>query len=384
MLVDMRSTSTASTAVVLVTAAVMLLLAIQAPATAHTGGDADVVLTLDEPPAALDGMTVEVVNRLAPQLVLANPTDSVVEVLGIEGRPFLRIGPDGVEANLAVADWYTTNDPFAGGDLPDVVGGEDVWGLVAQDPAWGWFDHRLHPGPLQAPQEIVAIGEPADFERWAVDLVVDGRPATLQGAFRYQPLRGGFVPSITVPPPSGVQLAVLPGLVPGLFLDNATGDEVLVRGEDGEPFLRVGADAVHANVRSPAWIASARASEGTTPTDVVDATAEPEWVQVADVPRYGWIDPRLSYPDREPSRAVIATAEPADVAEWTVPIEVAGDAISVEGVITWQPNPDLEPAATDDPLGWTRWLAVLVVAGLAVGGLAFTRRGARRSPAADR
>ncbi len=382
MLARMFPASPNAAAVVPVTAAVALLvitlfLFSARPAAAHTGGDADVVLTLDDVPAALEGMTVEVVNRLAPQVVLANPTQKVVEVLGLEGRPFLRIGPDGVEANVSVAEWYTTNDPFDSTGLPEAVGGEDRWGLVAEEPSWGWFDHRLHPAPLRAPEEIVAIGRPADFDRWMIELTVDGVPTTIGGAFRYQPLRGGFVPAVTDRPSEDIDLVILPGLVPGLFLDNRSGDEVVVLGTDDEPFLRfTAAGTVQANLRSPSWVASARSQDGSTPADVVDADAEPEWATVADAPRYGWIDPRLSYPDREPPEEIIDTAVATDVADWSVPVLVSGQPVDFSGIITWQPDPDLEPREVDSR-GAAPWVAVGVVALLAAAGVVLTRR--RRS-----
>lgn len=396
MLVGMRPTSHTHAVVVLRTAvagvvrAVALLLValvgVAVPAAAHTGGDADVVLTLDGPAALLEGVQVQVVNRLAPQLVVSNPTPRVIEVVGLEQRPFLRIGPDGVEANLAVAEWYTTNDPFGAAELPEGVGGEDAWALVSEQPSWGWFDHRLHPRPLQAPQEIAAIGQPADFDTWTVDLTVDGEPTVLSGAFRYQPLRGGFIPSVTSVLPDGVDLAILPGLVPGLFLDYSGTGAVLVLGAAGEPFLRLDPQGVEANLRSPSWIDSARASEGTTPTDVADPDATPTWARVAEVPRFGWIDPRLGYADREPPPAVIAAAEPVDVADWTIPFEVAGQSVEVAGVIRWQPSPDLQPRTTAGSAGASlRWAAVAGVVVLSGGGLLLTRRRAPRSrPAADR
>jgi hypothetical protein len=360
-------------------AAVVAVALPAAPARAHAGGDADVVLTLDELPQALEGTTVDVVDRLAPQLVLANPTDRVVEVVGLDGRPFLRIGPDGVDANLAVADWYTTNDPFGTAALPGAVGGADRWARVAAEPSWGWFDHRLHPGPLRAPPEVVAVGEPAQIGTWSVPLRVDGVPATIGGAVRYQPLRGTFVPAVAGDADLPVRLSVLPGVVPGLFLDNDRGTEVVVLGADGEPFLRFTAEGpVHANTRSPSWLASARAAAGTTPTSPVDADGAPEWVEVAAEPRFGWIDPRLAHPDREPPPDVIAAAEPTEVGTWTVPVLVGGERTDVAGTITWQPAPGLEPAGSAAGGGAVRWTAVGAVALLAALGGAFSRSGAVR------
>ena len=72
-------------------------------------------------------------------------------MLAEHGEPFLRIGPDGVEANLASPSWYLTNQPFGAGQLPaerhrptpaavDAGGEETPLGLVR---------------PPAAPDEIV-------------------------------------------------------------------------------------------------------------------------------------------------------------------------------------------------------------------------------------
>lgn len=361
---------------------VVVLLAVPG-ALAHTGGDADVAVTIDTLPDAMDGMSAVVVNRLAPQIALSNSTQRVVEILGSEGRPFLRIGPGGVEANLAVSEWYTTNDPGGATAVPDDLAGPDDltgpdrWGRVSTDPSWGWFDHRLHPGPLRAPQEIVAIGQPADYDAWTIDLLIDDVPTTLTGAFRYQPLRGRFITTITQQPlQDGLEMAVLPGLVPGFFVDNTTEGVVTVAGVDGEPFLRLDPTiGTEANVRSPSWFSSARAQEGDSPDGIVDADAEPDWRVVATVPRFGWIDPRLDFPGREPDASIVGAARTTEVAEWTIPMTVDGQVVTLAGVIDWEPNPDLVPQ--DQPLvsaTAARTLAVVAVGLLALVGWWFTRR----------
>ncbi|MGI9016181.1 MAG: hypothetical protein ACR2HR_03595 [Euzebya sp.] len=367
---------------------VAVLLVVAGPVGAHTGGDADVVVTIDDLPPGMEGMTGLVVNRLAPQMVLANPTDNVVQIIGLEGRAFLRIGPDGVEANLSAAEWYTTNDPAGVTQVPDDIGGEDRWGHVTDEPSWGWYDHRLHPGPLRAPQEIVALGQPADYDRWAIPVTIDDEPSMIEGSFRYQPLRGRFITSITDQPmEQGLEIAVLPGLIPGMFVDNSTSEVVTIAGAHGEPFLRLDPSiGTEANVRSPSWLDSARAQDGDSPEGVVQPDAPPEWQVVATVPRFGWIDPRLGFAQREPSDDVIRAAETAQVAEWSIPIQLGeGTAGQVAGIITWEPNPDLQPVASSGSPELWRWSAVGGVVLLVLAGALVTSRQRRRSrPAGGR
>ena len=64
------------------------------------------------------GVTVEVRTIVAPALFVRNEGDAVLEVLGSDGRPFLRIGPRGVEGNLASPELYTSNAPVPGAPFP--------------------------------------------------------------------------------------------------------------------------------------------------------------------------------------------------------------------------------------------------------------------------
>ena len=58
------------------------------------------VLDSVEPPLP-DGVTVQVVRSVADQVVAANTTATPLEVLDEAGEPFLRIGPAGVEGDVA-------------------------------------------------------------------------------------------------------------------------------------------------------------------------------------------------------------------------------------------------------------------------------------------
>jgi hypothetical protein len=69
-------------------------------------------------PAPPDGVTVDVVISAADQVVVSNTTDELLEVPGADAEPFLRIGPDGVEANFRSPTWHRTLNPDEGGALP--------------------------------------------------------------------------------------------------------------------------------------------------------------------------------------------------------------------------------------------------------------------------
>jgi hypothetical protein len=115
------------------------------PARAHGGGDGRVRAVLDEPlPRALDGMRIETHRTIAPQLVVENPTPRVLEVLDESGAAFVRIGPGGVEANVAARAWFQTLGPDAPipGALRDGTH-EPRWVHASATHSFGWFEPRL-------------------------------------------------------------------------------------------------------------------------------------------------------------------------------------------------------------------------------------------------
>src|SRR5215211_6511023 len=126
------------------------------PAAAHSS-DPSVRPVLDTVEPALPGVTVQLAQSVTAQMVVANPTPSTLSVLDGDGQPFLRIGPEGVFANRASPWWYLTNSPNGDASIPAGAqpGAPPRWEQVAAEPAWGWFEHRLHPAPAERPARRV-------------------------------------------------------------------------------------------------------------------------------------------------------------------------------------------------------------------------------------
>lgn len=355
-------------------AAAVLVTAAAGVAGAHESSP-DIRTDIDPLPAALAGVTIQVAASVATQLVAENPTEDVLEVIDDQGNPFLRIGPEGVQANLSSPAWYTTNDPTGLAAPPDGVDtgpeAEPRWALASEEPAWGWFDHRLHPTTYRAPVD----GEPTVLAQWRVPVRYAGEETAVTGAVRYEPLLGSFVAALSAPVAlADVQLAVLQGRVPAFFLDYTGADAVTVLGAGGEPFLRFSAGGVEANLRSPSWIATAQA-EGGVPAAPADADAEPDWAPVATVPRFGWLDPRAAFHGEEPPPEILAGGVEAVVASWTLPIEAGGATTVAEGVTSWVPI--ARPAAPDDGSdagAWLRPLAAVAAVGALLGTELWRRR----------
>lgn len=316
----------AGVVVLVVTVAVVLLGLTASPARAH-GADAGVRYRLTGVEPAMDGLTVQVVRGLAGQLVLANDTDRPVEVLDDTGRAFLRIGPDGVEADVASASWQASDRPFGLGEgAATPSSASPRWVQLSDQSSWGWYDHRLHASELAAPPD--ADG-PVVLSRWAVPLRVGEVRATVTGETVAGPAAGMVAARLVsdAEPADGVRVTLLPGVASGLLVEVGEGRTVVVRGETGEPFLRLLEGQVEANLSSPTWH---RVGGSGVEATSVDADASPDWQRVASGRQYGWIEPRAAAPEVDgdpPDGQVLST--------WAVPIEVDGRPSSIVGELRW-------------------------------------------------
>jgi hypothetical protein len=312
------------------------------PAGAHAS-DPTVHPVIDAVDPPVPGITVQLAASVTAQLVVANPTPTPVSVVDPNDEPFLRIGPDGVFANKASPSWYLTNSPNGDATVPEDAhaGAPARWEQVSTEPAWGWFEHRLHPMARHAPADVVRTRKTTTLARWSVPFFYGGQPFRVKGRIVYEPLRGAVTSRLRGPaqpfPGVGVQLA--PGRVPALFLVNRGAEPVVVTGRAGEPFLRLGPDGAEVNRRSPTWADDARAQgdDVTATAAVVDPAAPPDWVPVAASPGYSWLEFRGLYGHERPPRRVVDAGRTAVLHTWTVPLEQAGRSVELRGETVWKP-----------------------------------------------
>ncbi len=348
-------------------------------ALAHTS-DASVIAELrniqPEPPA---GVTIQVVNTVAAQVVAENTTDKDLVVFATGGEPVLRIGSGGVHANVASPDWYQINDPSGAAPVPPQAragGAKPDWRRVSARPSWGWFDHRLHTEPVRAP---AADGGPRELASWKIPMRYGTSDLAVQGAVVHRPVTGSVVATLDDEPalPEGLTLTVLPGALPGLFLTSDRPDDVLVRGAAGEPFLRVGPGGAHVNVRSPVWAQTASA-RGQVPPALVDPEAPPRWKRVSDAPQVGWLEPR-TVPEADPPAEVTSGGRVVELTRWTIPLDVAGEVVELAGATRWEPlrATDGEDSRDQPQQGSLIGGAAVVVAAVVIVAAAWRRRVAR-------
>lgn len=281
------------------------------------GGSADgPEAVLDPLSAVWAGITVQLRHSLAPQVLIEHRGDGELQVLDAGDRPFLRISADAVHADMAAAAWYNTYS-VAGLEVPPEARDPQAparWVKVRDEGSWGWFDPRLSP-------DTETGSAPLDAQRWAIPVRLDGRDDTLQGGFRTRNAltrdwRGQLAGSSRLA--DGLSVRLIPGPVDGLMLRNQAEQPVTVFGLEGEPFLRISARQVEANLRSRTWREWGRSGE----MDVAPGDGA-AWQRIAASGTYTWLEPR-SRPQ--------APDAPGPEHRWQVPLMLGESLLSVQGL----------------------------------------------------
>ena len=326
------------------------------PVAAH-GGDGLSQPILDSMTPSVPGITVQVAYSANYQFLVSNTTAQAVTFLADTGEPFLRIGPDGVDGNLASPTFYASNVPNGRDTFPpQAKAGPDVapiWRKLARQPSWGWYDHRLHPTEQYLPPDVQKATKPVELGRWKVPLKVGDQPGELNGRFEYRPPTGsyGMVQKSSTTPATGLRIQVASGrVVPAVFVENRSPDPVVILGKDGEPFARIGPAITEVNLKSPTW-AEIEQAGGKDPSEEADAKAEPKWSKVADGPTWTWLEFRAAAPKADPPAAVIEQGKAVTVKNWSIPYLVGDRRLAIEGITEFVPIAALRARAEGGPGG---------------------------------
>ncbi|MEN8720318.1 MAG: hypothetical protein ABF296_08665, partial [Oceanococcaceae bacterium] len=103
-------------------------------------------------------------------LMIDNRSGKPITLIGLRGEPWLRIGPDRVEANIASPSWRAWGRNSA--DASPTDSDEPRWITVGGGSRWSWLEPRTR--PINAPDDIVTVD-------WTVPLIHDGKPLTVSG-----------------------------------------------------------------------------------------------------------------------------------------------------------------------------------------------------------
>ena len=320
-------------------AAVCLLAALPPGAAAHGEASPLIRSVVEEIAPSVEGVGFATVRGPAAQVAVSNRTRETLEILSADGEPFLRIGPRGVEGNIASPAWYASGNPDGRG-RPDVrPGARPRWRLVSRRPEWAYFEHRLHPREVAIPREALAERRPVKLRSFAVPFRHGGRPGEVRGRIEFRPVLGTVVPRVLsgAAPLAGVSVAALPDELPGMLLQNASPRTVTVMGGDEEPFARVGPRGVELNLRSPVAAQNLRPL-GERSAVAVDPRARPVWRRVGSQPSLSWIEPRARYAPEQPPDEVVRSTEPVRLRAWEIPLVAGTRRVTVRGTTDWVPT----------------------------------------------
>jgi hypothetical protein len=161
-----------------------------------------------------------------------------------------------------------------------------------------------------------------------------------------------------------------------LRLSNYSGKTIVIRGYQGEPYLRFDKDGVFQNMRSPATYRNRLRFPATAALPaVVDPRAAPRWKRVAEGATYAWSDHRIHWTGQSAPPGVQTDPEKTQlVFRWRVPGTADGKRFAIRGILGYRPSPQA-PGGHD----WLLPVAVAAVSVLAVLGLLATHRRARRA-----
>ncbi len=137
------------------------------------------------------------------------------------------------------------------------------------------------------------------------------------------------------PATSGLDAQVL-NFDDSIQLTNDTGEEIVILGYEGEPYVRISADGtVEVNTNSPAYYLNEdRFAEAPVP-DSADPKAEPEWKEVDGTGQFSWHDHRSHYMAQGTPPQVEDESVETKVFDYEIPIEVGGQPAAIDGTLTW-------------------------------------------------
>ena len=183
------------------------------------------------------------------------------------------------------------------------------------------------------------------------------------------------------PPVLGVIVSVLGG-DDRLQLVNYSGKTVVVRGYDGEPFLRFTADGVYENIHSPTtYLTRARDQVGVAVPATASTGATPSWSKATEGSTFVWHDRRIRWTGAElPAVIKAAPNETHLIFRWSILARVDARPFAISGFLGYRPLPNTSGGGTSP------WLIAAVVGAsvLAFGALgAGARRIKRQAPAPE-
>lgn len=275
-------------------------------------------VTLAPLDAALENIIVEIhQDAIAPQIVVLNKSSDELVILDEQARPFLRLGPNGVEADLASMTWYQSFAPN-GIQPPATILTElkknadtERWAWIHDKPGWGWFDPRLN---------VENSHGHSTRQNWQIPVLIKSRRLSIHGYMEEVGQDTGYwqaaINKSQLPEQIGVR--IIQGPVPAIMLQNSGSAEITVLDGNGNQALRIGPAGVWANTFSSLWLAQRKSSRPEVP----------QWLHLSQVPRISWLEARLLPGEK---------TDTGKVHDWSIPIHSAEQTLLLSGTTRWRP-----------------------------------------------
>jgi hypothetical protein len=182
-----------------------------------------------------------------------------------------------------------------------------------------------------------------------------GRPAMSHPATEFAPTNYQTRITAITPAIPGLTMRVL-DYGDQLELTNTTGRDLVVRGYEGEPYLRVGPRGAFTNRRSPATYLNRDRFPTSQLPALANPRAAPVWQRSGLGNAVAWHDHRAHWMGSSDPPAVQAAPWQVQVInpQWRVELRDGERPIMVAGDLRWIPTP--QPPSNPTPANWP-WLA---------------------------
>lgn len=350
---------------------VALLVGLPVAAFAHLGGVAQIARISETPQAVEANISQSVV----PLISFGGSGPYVV--LGISGEPYLRVTNDKIFLNA--------NSPTAIAALNPLTRAAEPPGGPAPDPVWvdgGLASRRLWADPrmrLENKQRSRAWEFPVQFEG-----ATRAGHTAVRGVTTLRSEQGHLVATLKPPAINDVEVKLLEGVVPAIFINNRSDATIEILGVAGEPFLKISREGVVANVASPTWKAAGsvapRPDLATEALVGFDKGTAPRFETVSKAPIWSWLELRA----RSPVETYELLGSRRVIHKWETPlrrkaVDGLSEELTLKGSVEWVPatKPAVAPIGPTFPTWFPAAAVLLAVFGFTT--LILKRRRARLS-----